>query len=228
MARAPRIDVGGEVYHVINRGNARRQIFYTPADYQHFETLLTDAAEQFSMRILAYVLMPNHWHLVLYPHKEGDLSKFMQWLTLTHTQQYHAKRKTIGNGHIYQGRYKSFLVQKDSYLLRLIRYVERNPLRAGLVKQAEDWQWGSAWRRYNGRPVEKKLLTKFPDMPHGYRQWLNAHDEGDKAELTSIRTSVNKGRPFGTEGWVEKVVKQFSLGSTMRGPGRSRKGENGT
>ena len=228
MARAPRIDVGEEVYHVINRGNARRQVFYNPEDYQHFEQLLADATEQFSMRILAYVLMPNHWHLVLYPHKEGDLSKFMQWLTLTHTQQYHAKRKTVGNGHIYQGRYKSFLVQKDNYLLQLIRYVERNPLRAGLAKQAEEWRWGSAWRRYKGSLAEKKLLTNFLNLPRDYRQWLNVHDERDKMMITNIRTSVNKGRPLGAGSWVEKMVRRFGLGATMRGPGRPRKAENGT
>ena len=156
MPRVPRIDIGGHIYHIINRANGRKTIFHTKEDYIHFEKLLEEAKKKFNMRILAYVLMPNHWHLVLYPKHDGDLSVFMQWLTLTHTQQYHAKKKSTGHGHIYQGRYKSFLVGKDSYLLAVIKYIERNPVRAKLVKKVEQWQWGSGYRRLNGTTKEKK------------------------------------------------------------------------
>ena len=174
------------------------------------------------MRILAYVLMPNHWHLVLYPRKDGDLQTFMQWLTLTHTQQYHVKTKTIGYGHLYQGRYKAFLVQKDTYLLQLIRYVERNPLRAKLVKKAEQWQWGSAYRRYLGTVKERKLLTEPPlDLPRDYRSWLS--EKEDTEGLQAIRLSVNKGKPYGTIAWVERMVEKFNLELTTRGVGRPKK-----
>ena len=91
------------------------------------------------MRILACCLMPNHWHLVLYPRADGDLSQFLRRLTLTHTQRYHARTRTVGYGHVYQGRYKSLLVESDLHFLSLVRYVERNAKRAGLVKKAEVW-----------------------------------------------------------------------------------------
>ena len=223
MGRAPRVDVGGVIYHVINRANNRSEIFHTDKDYQHFEGLLLEAKEETGMRILAYVLMPNHWHLVLHPSKDGDLARFMHWLTLTHTQQYHAKTKTIGHGHLYQGRYKSFIVEEDSYLIQLIRYVERNPFRAKFVRLAENWQWGSAWRRYHATPKDKRLLDTLPvDLPRGYRSWLNERE--DNETLEQIRTSVNKGTPYGTMKWVEKMVGKFDLRLTTRTRGRPRKG----
>ncbi|HED37732.1 MAG TPA: hypothetical protein ENI76_05750, partial [Ignavibacteria bacterium] len=111
MPRIPRVDVGGEIYHVINRANARLPIFFQKEDYCLFEEILKKAKDKYGMRILAYCLMPNHFHLVLYPCKDGDLQKFMQWVTLTHTQCWHAKNRTVGTGHLYQGRYKSFLIE---------------------------------------------------------------------------------------------------------------------
>ncbi|MDO8451699.1 MAG: transposase [bacterium] len=221
MGRAPRVDVGGEVYHIINRANGRQTIFHKKEDYLHFEQLLTEANELNSMRILAYALMPNHWHLVLHPRHDGDLSVFMQWLTLTHTQQYHSRTKTIGYGHLYQGRYKSFLVEKDNYLLQLIRYVERNAFRAKLVKKAESWRWGSAYRRALGTPQEKALLSDtIIELPSDYLEWLNEKEDADT--LTSIRQSVNKGTPYGAVKWVERMVEKFDLLLTTRLRGRPK------
>ncbi len=137
MGRALRINVGNYVYHVLNRANARAQIFDDDKDYQLFEQILTEAKEKYDMRLLSYCLMPNHWHFVVHPKKDGDLSKFMNWLTLTHTQRWHARKKTTGQGHLYQGRYKSFLCQDNNHFLILARYVERNALRANLTDKAE-------------------------------------------------------------------------------------------
>jgi len=227
MPRVPRVDIGGEIYHVINRANGRTTIFHKKENYIHFEKLFAEAKKRVDMRIVAYCLMPNHWHLVLHPRNDGDLSLFMQWLTLTHTQQYHARTKTIGYGHLYQGRYKSFLVQKENYLLQLIRYVERNPLRAKLVKRAEDWQWGSAYRKVYGTPEEKLLLSDpLIDLPHEYLQWLNERE--DEETLASLRESVNKGKPYGTMGWVGRMVKKYGLFLTTRQRGRPKKHEKGT
>ena len=164
MGRALRTDVGGYVYHVLNRANARSTLFKKRAEYNLFEKVLEEAKERMDMRILAYCVMPNHWHLVLYPRNDGDLSKFVNWLTLTHTQRWHAVHHTIGHGHLYQGRYKSFLCEEDQHFIKLARYVERNSLRAKLVKHAEDWQWGSVWRRANGTAKQRALLDEWP-MP---------------------------------------------------------------
>ena len=219
MSRAPRVDVGQEIYHIINRSNGRVSIFNTQKDYLHFERLLEEAKKLTDMRIIAYCIMPNHWHLVLYPKKDGDLSKFMQWLTLTHTQQYHVRTNTVGYGHIYQGRYKSFLVSKDNYLLQLIKYVEQNPLRAKLVKRAEDWRWGSAYTRFNKQ--NKHLISGSPiDLPNNYKTCLNELDEKDKLE--EVRLSVDKGKPYGKINWVEMTVDKFKLLSTTRNGGRPK------
>ncbi|MCX7423960.1 MAG: transposase, partial [Planctomycetia bacterium] len=135
------------VFHVLNRANARATIFEKPEDYAAFERVLQEALDRVEMRVLAYCLMPNHWHLVLWPRLDGDLSKFMGWLTLTHTQRWHAHHRTVGTGHLYQGRYKSFPVQDDEHFLTVCRYVERNGLRANLAPRAEEWRWSSLWHR---------------------------------------------------------------------------------
>src|SRR3989338_8232064 len=150
MARLLRADVGGIVYHIINRANTRARIFNTDKEYKQFEQILKEGQERDTMRILAYCIMPNHWHLVLYPKKDGDMSVFMGWITNTHTRRWHTVHKSIGSGHLYQGRYKSFPVETDPYLLKLIRYVKRNPFRARLVKRAKNGKWSGLWRREHG------------------------------------------------------------------------------
>ncbi|OHA17614.1 MAG: hypothetical protein A2664_03265 [Candidatus Taylorbacteria bacterium RIFCSPHIGHO2_01_FULL_46_22b] len=222
MGRAIRVDVGNQLYHVLNRANGRQTIFHSSKDYQHFESLLAKAVKDTSMRLLAYAVMPNHWHLILYPHQDGDLKRFMQWLTLTHTQQYHVRNKTIGYGHLYQGRYKSFLIERDNYLLAAIKYVERNPVRAKLAKKVESWQWGSGYRRLEGKATERLILTDSPvDLPRVYRTWVNKSDTDD--DLTDARIAVNKGKPFGTIEWTKRMVERFGLELTTRQRGRPKK-----
>ena len=102
-----------------------------------------------------YCLMGNHWHLVVWPREECELPRFVGWLTLTHTQRWHAHRKSTRSGHLYQGRFKSFPVQDDDHFHTVSRYVERNALRANLVKRAEDWRWGSLHRWYSGTTRRK-------------------------------------------------------------------------
>jgi len=150
------------------------QLFDKEEDYELFEKTLIDAKEKKEMRILSYCIMPNHFHFVLQPLHDGDLSKFMSWFTMTHTQRWHAKKKTVGTGHVYQGRYKSFIVQSDAYFYQLMKYVEQNPLKAGLVKRAQDWHWGSLWKREKGAEKEKSLLAPWPmDLPDDYLEQVN-------------------------------------------------------
>ena len=137
-------------------------IFEKDGDYEAFENILHEAVERVDMRLLAYCFLPNHWHLVVWPKKDKDLSSFTGWLTLTHTQRWRAHRHSAGTGHLYQGRFKSFPVQSDGHFITLCRYVERNALRAGLVDAAETWQWGSLWRRHQGKSKRKGLLSPWP------------------------------------------------------------------
>jgi len=221
MARPLRVDIGDLVYHAINRSNGRHIIFEKEAQYRDFEYLLNEMKEEYGMRILAYVLMPNHWHLLLYPKHDGDLSKSMSWLGTAHTRRYHSQTGTIGGGHLYQGRYKSFLVEDDAHLLTVLKYIERNPVRANLAKHPEDWHWGSAYRRLLGTDKERSLLADPPTpLPHNYREWINSPEPSE--QLGIIRRSITKGVPFGGETWCEKMIEHYKLTQTLRGPGRPK------
>ena len=170
--------------------------------------------------------MPNHWHLVVWPQEDGELSRFTGWLTLTHTQRWHAHRQSTGSGHVYQGRFKSFPVQDDDHFYTVCRYVERNALRANLVKRAEDWRWGSLYRWKPGATKEKSLLTAWP-LPRrpGWVEHVNApHTE---AELSALRRSVQRGCPFGESSWGDRMVRRLGLESTLRPRGRPKKHKNG-
>jgi putative transposase len=129
---------GGLIDDSLDRANARLAIFDSDADYAAFERVLHQAVARFGMRQLAYCFMPNHFHLLLGPREDGDLSTFVRWLAMTHTQRWHAHHRTAGTGHLYQGRYKSFPVQSDEHLLTVCCYVERNALRANLVERVEE------------------------------------------------------------------------------------------
>jgi putative transposase len=199
------------------------QIFRKDEDYQAFEKLLAEAKEKYPMRILSYCLMPNHWHLLLYPQGNEDMPRYMRWLGLTHTQRWHAAHKTIGYGHIYQGRYKSFPVQTDEHFLQVSRYIERNPLRAKLVKRAEDWRWSSLWLRREGNKKQRKMLSAWPVPPgRNYLKWVN--ESQPKEEIEVIRYAIKRGRPYGGEEWIYNTAKELNLESTVNPLGRPRKG----
>lgn len=222
MPRIGRTSVGGYVYHVLNRANARVRIFDDDKDYQFFENILEEAVEKFDMRLLSYCIMPNHWHLVLYPKNDGDLIKFMGWLTNTHTRRWHTEKGTIGEGHLYQGRYKLFICQNDNHFISLVKYVERNAKKANLVKKAENWKWSSVWRRENGTAKQKKLLSSWPvSAPKDYLSWLN--EDQTKKDEEVIERAIIKSNPYGEDRWVDNTVKKFGLEQTLRKVGRPKK-----
>jgi putative transposase len=221
MPRINRVDVGGEVYHVLNRANARVQIFDTKQDYQQFEEILVEAVEKYSMRLLAYCVMPNHWHLVIHPKDDGDMQLFMSWLTNTHTRRWHVVKGTVGQGHLYQGRYKSFICEQDQHLATVLRYVERNAKTANLVEKAEQWQWSSVWRRELGSLEQKKVLSTWPIMiPMKYLSFLNGPMSAREEE--KLIKSEEKNVPYGSDGWVEKVVQKYDIVQVLRGVGRPK------
>jgi len=224
MARLPRIADPDIVYHVINRANGREGIFQKEKDYIAFEKILLEGKEKYDMRILAFCIMPNHWHLILYPKTGEDLSLFMRFITHTHTQRFHTHYHTIGYGHLYQGRFKSFPVQNDNYFLQVCRYVERNPLRAGLTEKIGDWRWSSAWIRKNGSEEQQKMLSLWPvEMPDYYEEWANTLSEDESEKLENIRYALKRGSPFGESSWVKTIAKKLGLESTLRDRGRPRK-----
>jgi len=203
MPRTPRASKGNIVYHVLNRANARMQLFYRDKDYIAFEAVLSQAHERLPIRILSYCVMPNHFHLVLWPYHDGDMSEFMRWLTVTHTQRWHVAHGTVGLGHIYQGRFKSFPVQSDEHFLVVCRYVEQNALRANLVKRAENWRWCSLWRRRFADLQSRALLSDGPiDWPTRWLYLVNQLQAQD--DMVDLQKSVARGRPFGDKRWIQK------------------------
>jgi len=222
MGRPLRVAAGGVIYHVLNRANARRRIFREARDFEAFERVLREAQSRVPTRVLAYCLMPNHWHLVLWPYLDGDLTRFVGWVTMTHTQRWHAYRESAGTGHVYQGRYKSFPVQQDAHFLMVCRYVERNPLRAGLVSRAEDWRWSSLWHRTHGAPGKTVWLSRWPiERPPSWDEWVN--ESQPQTELENVRRSARRGQPYGSRDWVDVTAEVLQLDSTLRPRGRPAK-----
>jgi putative transposase len=229
MGRPLRVNLGGYVYHTLNRGNGRAVIFHKDGDYEAFERILGETLDHVpGVRLLSYCLMPNHWHLVLWPRKDGELSDFMHWLTLTHTQRWHAHYRDVGCGHLYQGRFKSFPVQEDEHLLTLCRYVERNALRAGLAARAEAWRWSSLWQRQQAEAERSVLLSPGPvPWPTGWLKHVNQAQT--EAEVAAVRRCIVRGQPLGSETWSKRTATRLGLTSTLRARGRPKKaGEKGS
>ena len=222
MPRRLRETAGGIVYHVLNRAVGRMTLFEKEADYLAFEQVLEETCERMEIRILSYCVMPNHWHLLLWPREDGELSQVMRWLTVTHTQRWHAHYHTSGTGPVYQGRFKSFPVESDGHFLTVARYVERNALRANLVKRAQDWRWSSLRRRLERDKSVSRMLSEWPvPRPSDWTRRVNRPlTEG---ELESLRRSVRRGRPYGSDDWTQRMAKRLRLESTLRPPGRPRK-----
>ena len=150
------------------------------------------------------------------------MSRFVGWVTLTHTQRWHAHRHSAGAGHLYQGRFKSFPIQEDDHFYTVCRYVERNPLRARLVPRAEKWRFGSLWRMTHGDRDARALLSPWPvSRPRDWASWV--HEPQTEAELAAIRRSIRRGSPFGGETWTARTVAKLGLDSTLRPRGRPRK-----
>jgi putative transposase len=224
MSRALRTSLGGYVYHALNRGNGRCGIFLKDGDYEAFERVMAKALEHVpGMRLVAYCLLPNHWHLVLWPRADGELSDFMHWLTLTHTQRWHAHYRDVGSGHLYQGRFKSFPIEADDHFLTVSRYVERNALRAGLVERAQDWRWGSLGRRLgNDAPWRPRLSAGPIAWPAPWQAHVNKPQT--QAEVDAIRRCLERGQPYGGDAWVKCTAETLGLTSTLRPRGRPKKG----
>jgi len=213
------------VFHVLNRGVGRMRLFLKDADFEAFERNIEKTLESRPMRICGYCLMPNHWHFVLWPERDGDLGAFMQKLTIMHVRNWQENRRRVGYGHLYQSRYKSFPVESDEHFYQVVRYVERNALRANLVARAEQWRWSSLWRRVSGSAEQRRLLSEWPQpMPRSWRALVN--EPQTEGEVEAIRRSVSRSRPYGMQHWVKATAKQLGLESTLRSRGRPKKEAN--
>jgi putative transposase len=221
MPRTRRIAPGGYVYHALNRSVARLPLFKKDRDYEAFVRIIDEARAIHPIRILGYCLMPNHWHFVLWPKRADDMTNFLRWLTHTHVMRWHRAHHTVGTGHLYQGRFKAFPIEEDEHLYAVLRYVERNALRAGMVDRAQDWPWSSLSHRLaKAEPIERLSAWPLP-VPRDWAAWVNRPQS--KAEVEALQRSVNRGTPFGSDAWRNATAAKLGLGFTMRPRGRPRK-----
>ena len=226
MPRTLRADEAGTIYHVTNRGNGRQTLFHTGGDFAAFERVLAEGLALYPVDLLTYCLMGNHWHLVLRPRADGAMGRLMGWVGVTHVRRHHAAHRMRGGGHLYQGRYKSFPVEADGHLLLVLRYVEANARRAGLVAAAADWPWGGLHHRTHGGGGVVPMVPWPVDVP---ADWATSVVDAaiDGETLTRLRSDhVARGRPLGGSAWVAQTAARLGLTSTLRGVGRPRKGGN--
>ena len=238
MPRVGRVAPGGVVQHVLNRGNRRGRLFAKAGDYDAFlRAMLLAAAGVPGVRVLGWCLMPNHWHLVLWPTADGELSRFMLRLTTTHVRRAYAHRRaTAVGGHLYQGRFKSFPVQEDVHLATVLRYAEANAGRAGLAGRCRDWAWGSlrvrlglsaGWGGPGGLTPDEaaavgQLLYPSPvELPADWEAVVDDRMAADR--LATVRACGRRGRPFGDADWTAATADRLGLGFTLRGRGRPKK-----
>ena len=214
------------VYHVINRGNNRAPVFFDDQDYAAFLKAVADLKQRRPFEFYGYCLMPNHVHLLIRP-LETPISRIMQSLLVSHTQRYH--RYHHGGGHVWQGRFKSPVIQDDDHLLTVLRYIEANPLRAGMVEAAGDYRWSSFPAHGLGRPdplldpiTVYESLAKTPATRR--RRWTAlVHQTPSDEELAALRRSTQTGLPYGHPAWVEQLGHRLGLDLTVRPRGRPRK-----
>lgn len=220
MPRIARASAGNLIYHVLNRGNGRSTVFHKHGDYAAFLKLIGEASSHMRMRILAACLMPNHFHLVLWPIADGDLSRWMHYLLNAHVRRYRAHYG--GSGHVWQGRYKAFIIEEDDeHLYAVLRYAERNPLRANLVERAELWPWGTLAMRQPGRQRPAWLGGWPVYEPPDWTEIVNRPET--EAELAALRRCAHRGTPYGSNAWARQTAADLNLLHTIRDRGRPRK-----
>jgi putative transposase len=217
MPRRSRTGISHVVFHVLNRAVQGVTLFESRHEYARFLEILVAAMRRAPMRLLAYTVMPNHWHLVLWPDRDQDLALFMKLLTGIHAQEWRRLNGTTGRGAVYQGRFKAIAVQQDAHFLRLCRYVERNAVRAKLVASAQDWLWTSA----AGRPTgpDRPEVTAWP-VPRP-ADWTERLDVPEAPEvLRRLRSAIRAGRHYGTPSWRFRTAQRLRWPGGDRGPGR--------
>jgi putative transposase len=211
------------VYHVLNRAAARHKVFKRDEDFAAFEQVMAEALERTPTRLLGWCLMPSHWHFVVWPRQDGELTEFVKWLTLTHAMRWRVAHRSVGHGPLYQGRFKSFPIHADAADLQVVlRYVERSALSAGLVRRAEQWPWGSLRVRLHGTPEQRAMLSVGPvRLPRDWPRIVN--DVLTPGEMERVNTSIARGRPLGPDAWTRRTADRLGLASTLRNPGRPKR-----
>jgi putative transposase len=250
MSRTARSAPRGLVYHVLNRSVGKMKMFRRDADFDAFERIIVEAHERHPLRLLDYCIMPTHWHFVVWPEKEGEMTNFFRWLAHTHAMRWRVAHNTVGYGHFYQDRFKSFVVKRDNHFLTLCRYVERNALTAGLVERAEQWRYGGLYARAAQATATATataaaaaaaaaaatasaphpigaLLSEWPiHRPDNWTELVNR--PMTQKELERVRLSMARGQPLGPDDWTRRTAARLNLQHTLRREGRPTKKKKST
>jgi putative transposase len=227
MGRLPRLIADGLVYHALNRGNNRDTVFHHTEDFQAFLDALAQTKERYPFRLFAFCLLSNHFHLVLQPDKGQSISRILQSLTVAHTWRFHKQHGS--SGHVWQGRFKSPVIAEDGHLLTVLRYVESNPLRAGLVRDLAAYPWssypvhglGQSMALLDEAPVWARLGQTEAVRERYWQKWV--HTPLTEKELAAVRRAVSTGRPYGKDAWVPRMAQRLGLDLAPRPRGRPRK-----
>lgn len=211
MPRKPRIEFEGAFYHVITRGNQRQRIFREPADYQKYLQLLVSYKNRYRFSLYAYILMSNHVHLLIEA-GETPLSKVLQGLNQSYTMHFNKKYKTVG--HLFQGRYKAILCDRDNYLLSLLKYIHHNPIRAKIAERLDAYTW-SSHRAYIGKDNPyglvdtDRVLRMFSESKSramkGYRSFMN---DGTAVPKEEVYAAIDQ-RIQGDEDFVDRIAGKY-------------------
>jgi putative transposase len=211
MPRIPRGQLDGQAFHILNRGNDRATVFHKSDDFRAFIDLLAEAKVRTPVRTAAFCILSNHFHLVVEPERNANLSEFMHWWFTSHVRRYHSHHGT--SGHVWQGRFKSFPIQKDDHFLTVVRYVLQNPVRARLTQRPDEWRWSSL--HY------PELVDPWPVPEPQGDDWLKS--PLPEPELNRLRASAQRQTPFGDAHWQQGLASLLGLESTLRPRGRPPK-----
>jgi putative transposase len=200
MPRRELAQAANVIFHVCNRSARRLLLFESPNDYLAFLNTLEEAKRRVPLELMAYCVMPNHFHLIVRPRVIGQLPAFMQWFQFTHSKRWRVFRGTSGEGAVYQGRYRAIPIQDDHHFLVACRYVEANAFRSRLVSRVEHWPWSSFCERI--KRYQRVTLDPWPiPPPANWSALLN--DQRQNPELLRLRKAVQKNVPFGGSAWME-------------------------
>lgn len=212
MGRPLRIEYPGALYHITSRGNEKKKIFLDDADRLKFLEILKEYHNRYGILIHSYVLMDNHYHLILETPK-GNLLKVMHGINGGYTGYFNRKHRR--SGHLFQGRYKGILVDKDNYLVQLSRYVHLNPVRAGIVERTEQYRW-SAYPQYIGKGKDYQwveyawILSKFGhDIKSARKKYREYVEEGLRETIESPLKNLYSGIILGEKVYIEKIKKML-------------------
>jgi len=222
MPRRKRIVIPGLPHHVTQRGNYRQTIFREIEDFKMYCYWINKYTASYGLDILAYCLMNNHVHFIIVPRKPNSLALTFNTVHMQYAQYFN--KKWDRKGHLWQGRFFSCIIQDDAYLYRVVRYVEQNPVRAGIVKQAWDYDWSSArWHTGSNQHPAIHLKTAPMACPKDWKKYLQEEDPSTHEE---IRTRTHRGLVVGEQGFIASLERRLGISLKYLSQGRPRKGDS--